>query len=281
QMAAPLLAGTDLRNASAATMAIYLNKDVIAVDQDPLGRQGVEVSSTGGLDVLAKPLSNGDVAVTLFNENASAATISTTAAAVGLPSASSYTLNDLWAHSSTTTNGSTFSASVPAHGVVMYRVTANGATSPSASASASASPSASRSASPSPSASATPSSSPSASPSRSASASASPTGSTFCHVTYSTQSQWAGGFTANVTIADTGTSTINGWTLAFAFPGDQKVTNAWSATVSQSGATVTAANLSYNGSLSPGASTSFGFQGTWTNSDAVPTHFTLNGTACG
>ncbi|HEV2348183.1 MAG TPA: glycoside hydrolase family 27 protein, partial [Actinocrinis sp.] len=46
QMAAPLLAGTDLRNASAATMAIYLNKDVIAVDQDPLGRQGVEVSST-------------------------------------------------------------------------------------------------------------------------------------------------------------------------------------------------------------------------------------------
>ena len=67
----------------------YGNKDVIAVDQDSLGKQGTEVSSAGGLDVLAKPLANGDVSVVLFNENASAATISTTAAAVGMPAASS------------------------------------------------------------------------------------------------------------------------------------------------------------------------------------------------
>ena len=279
EMAAPLLAGTDLRNASAATMALYLNKDVIAVDQDPLGRQGVEVSSTGGLDVLAKPLSNGDVAVVLFNENGSAATISTTATADGLPSASSYTLNDLWAHSSTTTSSSTFTANVPAHGVVMYRVSANGAHSPSASASASASarPTATRSASPSPSATPSGSRSPSASPSPSAR----PSNSAFCHVTYSTQSQWPGGFTANVTIADTGTSTINGWTLVFAFPGDQKVASAWNASVSQNGATVTAVSMSYNSSLSPGTSTSFGIQGIWTNSDAAPTQFTINNTACG
>lgn len=255
-------------------MAIYLNKDVIAVDQDSLGKQGTEVASTGGLDVLAKPLSNGDVSVALFNENSTAATISTTAAAVGLPSASSYTLNDLWAHTSTTTSSGSFSASVPAHGVVMYRVTAKGATSASPSPSASASPS--HSPSPSPSASATPSHS--ASPSASASATA--TSSASCHVTYSTQSEWAGGFVASVTITDTGTSTINGWTLAFAYPGDQKVTTAWNATVTQSGTAVTAVNAGYNGSLSPGASTSFGFQGTWTTSDAAPTHFTLNGAAC-
>ena len=75
---------------------ILTNKDVIAVDQDPLGKQGTEVSSAGGLDVLAKPLANGDVSVALFNETGSTATISTTAAAVGKTGASSYTLTDLW-----------------------------------------------------------------------------------------------------------------------------------------------------------------------------------------
>ena len=274
EMAAPLLAGTDLRTASAATMSIYLNKDVIAVDQDSLGKQGVEVSSAGGLDVLAKPLANGDVSVVLFNENSSAATISTTASAVGLPSASSYTLNDLWAHTNTTSSGGAIGASVPAHGVVMYRITANGArsTSPSASSSPSATPSSkpSASASPSPSASAT--SSPSPSPSG--------TGSGFCHVVYSTQSQWAGGFTANVTIDDTGGSPINGWALTFSFPGDQKVTSAWNATVTQSGAAVTAVNVGYNGSISSGGNAAFGFQGTWTTSDAAPTAFAVNGKIC-
>src|SRR5579872_4212547 len=56
-----------------------------------------------------------------------------------------------------------------------------------------------------------------------------------CSVAYSTQSQWAGGFVANLVISNTGASAINGWTLTFTFPGDQKVTNAWSATVTQSG----------------------------------------------
>ncbi len=121
EMAAPLISGTDLRTASAATLSLYGDKDVIAVDQDSLGRQGTEVSSAGGLDVLAKPLANGDVSVVLFNENGSAATISTSAAAVGLPGASSYQLNNLWSHTLGSTSG-TISAQVPAHGSVMYRV---------------------------------------------------------------------------------------------------------------------------------------------------------------
>jgi hypothetical protein len=121
EMAAPLIAGTNLTTATPATLATYLNKDVIAVDQDRLGKQGTEISSTGGLDVLAKPLANGDVAVTLFNENATAATITTTAHAAGLPSSRAYKLDDLWQHTSTETSGP-ITASVPAHGTAMYRV---------------------------------------------------------------------------------------------------------------------------------------------------------------
>jgi alpha-galactosidase len=121
EMAAPLISGTDLRSAGPATMSLYTNTDVIAVDQDRLGRQGRQVSSSGGLDVLAKPLSNGDVAVVLFNENGGAATISTSASAVGAASSSSYRLTNLWSKVVTSTGGA-ISATVAGHGVVMYRV---------------------------------------------------------------------------------------------------------------------------------------------------------------
>jgi cellulase/cellobiase CelA1 len=85
---------------------------------------------------------------------------------------------------------------------------------------------------------------------------------------------------AVVTITNTGTSAISGWALKFTFPGDQKITTAWSGTASQSGENVTITNASYNGSIAPGGNASLGFQGTWTNSDAAPTAFTLNGTTC-
>ena len=125
EMAAPLLIGTKLASASTATLAILGNTDVIAVDQDSLGKQGVQVADNGGLRVLTKPLANGDVAVALFNETAATATIGTTASAVGLGGASSYTLKDLWSKATTTTSGA-LSASVPSHGTVMYRVTKGG-----------------------------------------------------------------------------------------------------------------------------------------------------------
>jgi cellulase/cellobiase CelA1 len=97
---------------------------------------------------------------------------------------------------------------------------------------------------------------------------------------YSTQSQWTGGFVAQVTVTNTGTTAINGWTLTFTFPGDQKISNAWNATPAQSGEGVTLTNMSYNAALAPGTSTSLGFQGTWTSSDAAPAAFTLNGATC-
>ena len=121
EMAAPLIDGSNLVNASSTTLSILGNKAVIAVDQDSLGKQGTLVSSGGGLDVLAKPLANGDVSVVLFNENSSTATISTTASAIGKTGSSSYTLTNLWTNGTSTTSGS-ISASVPGHGVVMYRV---------------------------------------------------------------------------------------------------------------------------------------------------------------
>ena len=101
-----------------------------------------------------------------------------------------------------------------------------------------------------------------------------------CTVSYSTQSQWAGGFVASVTISNPGTSPINGWTLGFTFPGDQKITNAWNGVAAQSGKGVTITSENYNSTIAVSASTSIGFQGTWTTSDAVPTSFTVNGTTC-
>ena len=121
EMAAPLISGTNIANASSTTLSILTNKNLVAIDQDSLGRQGTEVSAGNGLDVLAKPLSNGDVAVALFNENGSSATISTTVGAIGKSGASSYTLTDQWSGATSTTSG-TISATVPAHGTVVYRV---------------------------------------------------------------------------------------------------------------------------------------------------------------
>jgi alpha-galactosidase len=122
EMAAPLLIGTDLRRATPQTMSILLNKDVIAVDQDSLGVQGRVVQTDGKHLVFAKPLANGDVAVALFNEGDTGATISTTAAQVGLSKPQgAYTLTDLWSKQVTESAG-TIAAQVPAHGTVLYRV---------------------------------------------------------------------------------------------------------------------------------------------------------------
>jgi alpha-galactosidase len=123
-MAAPLLIGTDLRKATPATFDILDNKEVIAVDQDPLGEQGTVLSSAGGRWVVAKEMKDGSRAVALFNESGSPQRIATTAAAVGLPKAPAYTLRDLWQHRSYNTAG-TISAVVPAHGTALVRVAAD------------------------------------------------------------------------------------------------------------------------------------------------------------
>ncbi|MEU4773645.1 ricin-type beta-trefoil lectin domain protein [Micromonospora sp. NPDC023644] len=127
-MAAPLMMGNDLRSANAATLAILKNQNLAAINQDPLGLQAVQVSHDGTRRILAKRLTNGDVAVALFNQGSSTTTIATTAAAIG-KTGSSFTLRDAWTNSTSTTTGS-ISASVPAHGTVVFRVSGGGTTDP-------------------------------------------------------------------------------------------------------------------------------------------------------
>jgi len=121
-LAAPLILGSDPRALSSTTISMLANPRVIAIDQDQLGAQGTLLSQSGSGQVWNKPLADGARAVALFNRGTSARQISTTASAIGLPRASRYQLLNLWTNQTTSTR-STISALVPAHGVVLYRVT--------------------------------------------------------------------------------------------------------------------------------------------------------------
>jgi glucose/arabinose dehydrogenase len=100
-----------------------------------------------------------------------------------------------------------------------------------------------------------------------------------CTVSYQTQ-VWGTGFLANVTLTNTGSTPVDGWTVGWTFPGPQKVSSAWNTQVTQTGTTVAARNASWNGSVAPGASVTFGFLGTPGGPQPAPTAFTLNGSAC-
>ncbi|MFG1809571.1 glycosyl hydrolase [Streptomyces sp. NPDC049040] len=96
-----------------------------------------------------------------------------------------------------------------------------------------------------------------------------PSGGKTCTATYSTTTSWGSGFIADVTVK-AGSGRVSSWKVTWTFSGNQKITNAWNASTAQTGASVTARNLSYNGSLAPGASTSFGFQGTFSGAATTP-----------
>jgi len=95
-----------------------------------------------------------------------------------------------------------------------------------------------------------------------------------------TVNAWNSGLVEEITITNRGTTAIGGWKLAFTLPAGQVVTGGWSATYAPSSGTVEATNVSYNGSLAPGASTSIGFQATHTGNSAAASSFTLNGATC-
>jgi alpha-galactosidase len=121
-MAAPLMAGNDVRTMPAATRDILLNKEVVAVDQDSLGVQGMLVQEPApDLQVWAKPLADGSRAVVLFNRSALQTVI--TASWRGLGIRGPARVRDLWAHADLGMFPGRFMATVPAHGVVMVRVT--------------------------------------------------------------------------------------------------------------------------------------------------------------
>ncbi|GAA1866834.1 rhamnogalacturonan lyase family protein [Asanoa iriomotensis] len=100
-----------------------------------------------------------------------------------------------------------------------------------------------------------------------------------CRVDYAVTNQWQGGFGANVTVTNLG-DPLNGWALAWSYTAGQTVTQAWNATVTQSGAAVTARDAGYNAALPTNGTAAFGFNGAWTGSNPAPATFSLNGTAC-
>ncbi|MFD5232226.1 cellulose binding domain-containing protein [Streptomyces qaidamensis] len=105
-----------------------------------------------------------------------------------------------------------------------------------------------------------------------------PTGA--CKVTYKVTSQWADGFQADVQLANTGTSAWNGWSLNWAFPDGQKLTQAWNAEAAQSGSAVTTKNVGWNGNVAAGSSVSFGFTANWSGMNTKPTAFRLGDQNC-
>jgi alpha-galactosidase len=119
-LAAPLLAGNDLSKMTPSTLALLTNKEVIAVDQDPLGKQGDRVSAVGPTEIWSKPLSNGALAVGLFNRADSASPITLKLQDVGFDK--SATLRDLWKGSEVTPKNGTYTVTVPAYGAVLLKV---------------------------------------------------------------------------------------------------------------------------------------------------------------
>jgi hypothetical protein len=91
-----------------------------------------------------------------------------------------------------------------------------------------------------------------------------------CSASYAVTGQWSGGFQAEVRVT-AGAARINGWTVALTYANGQRVTQSWSAQLTTNGATVTARNESYNGTLTGAASTTFGFIGSWTGANNAPT----------
>ncbi|MFF4269321.1 glycoside hydrolase family 6 protein [Streptomyces sp. NPDC001536] len=100
-----------------------------------------------------------------------------------------------------------------------------------------------------------------------------------CTVDYKIQNQWGTGFTAAVTITNN-SAAKSSWAVKWAYAGNQQVTSGWNAKITQSGTAVTAANETYNGTLATGGSVSFGFNGSYSGTNPIPTTFTLDGVAC-
>jgi hypothetical protein len=100
-----------------------------------------------------------------------------------------------------------------------------------------------------------------------------------CHVGYTVTNAWSTGFQVALSIQNTGTAALNGWTLTWTWAGSQHVASLWNGAATQSGAAVTVTNLSYNATIAAGGSyNDAGF--TADGASATPTNFAINGTAC-
>lgn len=213
-------------------------------------------SGASGLSVSAYRDPDGSVIVVALNSanSATSATyaLSNTGTATGtvtpyLTNAGSSTA----AQAQIPLSGGAFTATVPARSLVTYQITGSGG-------------------GPTPSPTPTASQSPSPSPSPSGSPSSSPTGSngSGCAASYSVVNSWPGGFQASVTVTDNGSTALNGWSVRWTLPSGQSISSLWNGTLAVSGSGVTVTNASYNGTVAPGANTTFGFTA---NGSSTPT----------
>jgi alpha-galactosidase len=299
-MAAPLIAGNDLRNMTQDTINILTNKEAIAVDQDAAGIQGTRVVDDGDKEMWCKPLGSatgGTKAVALLNRSGSAANMTVNWSDIGL--SGSATVRDLWAKADRGSFNGSYSVSVPSHGVAFLKITGGGVIltpTPTTRPTSTPTPTPTTRVS-------TPTSTRRVTPTRRgltptptrrnvATATPTPTrtatptpirgnGTGNYVVSYVIQSDWGSGATINVTITNNTMVAVNGWTLAFSFPGNQTITNLWNGTYTQSGASVSVKDVGYNANIPiSGGTLNFGFNINYNGTNTKPTAFTLNGTAC-
>ncbi len=119
-LASPLLAGNDIRDMKPEIAGILMNKEVIAIDQDKLGKQGKRIAKDGEKEIWSKPLADGGEAVALFNRGADTASVTAKWSDLGITG--SHTVRDLWKHADLGKKSGEFSAMVPSHGVVLVRI---------------------------------------------------------------------------------------------------------------------------------------------------------------
>jgi alpha-galactosidase len=120
-LASPLMAGNDVRDMSPAIRDILMNHEVIAIDQDPDGKQGQRVSADGDQEIWLRPLAGGAHAVALFNRSAASSPMKVDWSKLGLPQPPKQA-RDVWEHKDVSLDGPEFTTTVPSHGVVLLRV---------------------------------------------------------------------------------------------------------------------------------------------------------------
>jgi glucuronoarabinoxylan endo-1,4-beta-xylanase len=225
----------------------------------------VRIGATSGdsnLDVSAYKNTNGTVSIVVLNTSSSAITATYSLSNTGVADGTAVTpyltngSNNTAQQAATSISGGAFSATIPARSLVTYVLSGTGGVTPTVPPTVTPTP-------------------PTVTPT--------PTqGTGACSVHYAIASQWQGGFQAALTITNTSTTAINGWSLGFSFPNGQTITQLWNGSYTQSGSAVTITNASYNASIPAGATLSSppGFLASWNGTNSPPTAFTLNGASC-
>jgi glucuronoarabinoxylan endo-1,4-beta-xylanase len=242
-------------------------------------------SSDSNVRLAAFTNSDGSVAVVALNGANSTSSVSFALNGTGITNGTAvpYLTNsgsNTAAQASIAVNGGSFTAGIPARSMVTYRITGTGitptTTTPAPPTTTTTAPPTTTTAPP------TTTTAPPTTTTPPTTTPAPPTTTTVpaaCRVT-DVVSAWNTGFTSNITVTNTGTAPIDGWSLGFTLPDGQTITNGWNATYTPSAGRVTAKNVSYNAAIAPNTSVTFGFQATHTGNTATPTDFTLNGAAC-